>query len=316
MFGTATMAAAPAYGAYAPAAYGAYGGAYAQAYAAPAVTQVPSYVAPPMMAAPAAFQQVAQMAAPVAPPPNLTAGLPTPEQIAQQKVQFAAALDKQLKDAIAVVQKETEIEKQMIKFNAEKQIALYNMQVDEKLTEMSATAEEMSTFSDCELKKAMIERTLQLNAQAQGLVFDYNMRATQQELAQRQAQFEQQFMAEENKLAQEYAATLDRAGPAAMGMGVGMPGAPMGAVESYVAAPAMYAAPATYAAEYYVEAPAAYAAPAYAAPATYGATYAAPATYATSTAYAAPTVYGSTAYAAPTTAYAAPSAYAAGGMVV
>merc|ERR1719199_1921883 len=109
------------------------------------------------------------MAAPPAPPQSLTAGIPTPDQIAAQKAQFARQLDEQLKTAIATVQKETQIEKDMVKFNAEKQIALYHLQMDEQLTEMMALAEEQAVISTCELNKARVERGLQLNTQAQGL---------------------------------------------------------------------------------------------------------------------------------------------------
>merc|ERR1719160_1773751 len=173
--------------------------------AAPMTTAARSYVAPPVAQMPVTTAVPQPMA-----PANLTAGIPTPEQIAQQKTQFAAALDKQLQDAIATVQKETQIEKDMVKFNAEKQIALYNMQVDEKLTEMCATAAEQATISDLELKKAKIERGLQLDSQAQGLLFDYNMKATQQELQMKQAQFTQQFLTEENKLAAQYAGQMQK----------------------------------------------------------------------------------------------------------
>jgi len=156
---------------------------------------------------PAAFapMQFAQMQPPQ-PPRPLTTGIPTPEQISTQKVQFAATLDKQLQDAVETVKKETEIEKQMVKFNTDKQIALYHMQVDEKLAEMLAASEENATISDLELKKAMVERTIQLQTQAHSLTFDYNMRATQQELATRKAEFERQFLTNEYKMAQEYAA--------------------------------------------------------------------------------------------------------------
>merc|ERR1719353_672173 len=144
-------------------------------------------------------------------PPNLTAGIPTPEQIAAQKVQFAAALDKQLKEAIETVQKETSIEKEMIKFNADKQIALYNMQVDEKLTEAMALADEQATFAMLELNKAKVERNLQLNAQANGLVMDYEMKAVQTELATKQYQFNVQYVNAENDLAKQYNAQVAKA---------------------------------------------------------------------------------------------------------
>merc|ERR1719174_1211783 len=102
----------------------------------------PSYVAAPQVVAPQ-----------IAPPPALTQGIPTPDQIAAQKANFAAALDKQLKDAIDTIQKETQIEKDMVKFTADKQISLYNMQVDEKLVEAIAMADEQCTVGTLELNK-------------------------------------------------------------------------------------------------------------------------------------------------------------------
>merc|ERR1719262_1544820 len=141
--------------------------------------------------------------APVA-PPKLTEGIPTPEQIAQQKAGYSAALDKQLKEAIDTVQKETQIEKEMIKFTAEKTIALYNMQVDEKLTEAMAVADEQATFALLELNKAKVERNLQLNAQASGLVMDYQMKAVQTELAQKQYAFQVEYAKQETVLQEQY----------------------------------------------------------------------------------------------------------------
>merc|ERR1719386_279559 len=85
-------------------------------------------------------------------PVKLTTGIPTPEQIAQQKAGYSAALDKQLKEAIDTVQKETAIEKQMVKFTAEKNIAMFELQVDERLAESQALADEQATFAVLELK--------------------------------------------------------------------------------------------------------------------------------------------------------------------
>lgn len=173
-------------------------------YAAPMTTQTASYVAAP---------QQMLLPTPQAPmqPRKLTEGIPTPEQIAQQKAGYAAALDKQLKEAIDTVQKETAIEKQMVQFNADKQIALYNMQVDEKLTEAMALADEQATFAMLELNKAKVERNLQLNAQANGLVMDYEMKAVQTELATKQYQFNVQYVNAENDLAKQYNAQIAKA---------------------------------------------------------------------------------------------------------
>lgn len=171
---------------------------------APITTQVASYVAQPQIATQVATPQLITTAKAPMEPQKLTQGIPTPEQIAQQKAGYSAALDKQLKEAIETVQKETAIEKEMIKFTADKTIALYNMQVDEKLTEALAAADEQSTFALLELNKAKVERNLQLNSQASGLVMDYQMKAVQTELAQKQYAFQQTYMKAEDKLAADY----------------------------------------------------------------------------------------------------------------
>merc|ERR1719335_1808655 len=112
----------------------------------------PSFVAPPTMSMPAVATGI-MAPAPPAMPVKLTEGIPTPEQILAQKNGYAAALDKQLKEATATVVQENQIEKQMVAFSAEKNIALYNMQVDEQLCEQLATADEQATIAQCELRK-------------------------------------------------------------------------------------------------------------------------------------------------------------------
>jgi hypothetical protein len=181
--------------------------------AAPITTQVASYVAPPVQQQYVAPLQQQIQAPPAVPaqPRKLTEGIPTPDQIAAQKAGYSAALDKQLKEAIETVQKETTIEKEMIKFTSEKTIAMYNMQVDEKLSEAMASADEQATLALLELNKAKVERNLQLNAQASGLVMDYEMKAVQTELAQKQYDFQVKYVGKENKLAEEYNAQVAKA---------------------------------------------------------------------------------------------------------
>merc|ERR1719387_1756178 len=148
---------------------------------APAVTTMaPSFVAPPaaaMMPAMPAMPMPQAAMAPPALPVKLTEGIPTPEQILAQKNGYALALDKQLKEATDTVVKENAIEKEMVKFTAAKNIAMYEMQVDEKLVESLALADEQATIAHCELKKALVERNLQLNGQASNLLMDYQMKA-------------------------------------------------------------------------------------------------------------------------------------------
>lgn len=153
------------------------------------------------------------MSPPVAPTPpqRLTAGIPTPAQIQQQKAGYAAALDKQLKEAIDTVNKETEIEKKMAQFNMEKNIAMYHMQVDEKLAESLAVADEQNTFAVLELKKASVERNMQLNNQANGLKLDYQLKALQTDFQTKWYAFEQEFAKNEGALEAKYAAQVAKA---------------------------------------------------------------------------------------------------------
>jgi len=144
-------------------------------------------------------------------PVKLTEGIPDPAAIAQQKSAYAMALDKQLATAMETVKKEAEIEKQMLAFTAKKNIDVYNVQVDERLAEQMATCDEQATFASLELKKALVERQLQLNNQATSLKMDYNMKAVQQDFAMKNYAFQQQYVKAEAALAQQYQATAAKA---------------------------------------------------------------------------------------------------------
>jgi hypothetical protein len=171
----------------------------------------PSYVAQPLVPQVAMPQQA--IMAPQAPmaPPRLTDGMPTTEQIGAQKAGYSAALDKQLAEAISTVQRETDIEKQMVKFSADKTVALYAMQVEEKLVEQQALVDEQAAINQLELKKALVERILQLNAQAANLTMDYQMKAVQTELAMKQYNFQQTYMKAEGQLERDYMAQVAKA---------------------------------------------------------------------------------------------------------
>jgi hypothetical protein len=144
-------------------------------------------------------------------PVRLTEGIPTPEQIQAQKAGYSAALDKQLREATDTVAKETAIEKEMVKFNAAKQIAIFENQIDEKLVESIALEDERATFAFLELKKALVERNLQLSAQAENLTMDYQLKAVQTEWSQKRYAFEQQYIKNETGLAEKYAEQVAKA---------------------------------------------------------------------------------------------------------
>merc|ERR1719253_930396 len=122
-------------------------------YAAPTTYAAPQYVAAPTVVEtvvpqsfmPGTMNIIPTPAAPVA-PVKLTEGIPTPAQINSQKAGYSAALDRQLKEALETVQKETAIEKQMVQFNADKSIALFNNTADERLAQQIAALDEENTF--------------------------------------------------------------------------------------------------------------------------------------------------------------------------
>jgi len=134
-----------------------------------------------------------------------TVGIPTPAQVSVQQAAYSNALDKQLAEGIATLEKERELEKQMLKFSTDKDIALYTNVAMERLVEASALVDEKMTFAVLELKKAATERKLQLNAQANGLTMDYEMKTVQVEWRQKWTAFEQQYVNAEGKLEAEYA---------------------------------------------------------------------------------------------------------------
>lgn len=148
--------------------------------AVPAVAAMPAVAATPYAAMPMQ-------------PMRLTEGLPDPSQIASQKAAYAKALDAQLKQALETIQQENAIEKEMLKFKAEKDAAMYQISVDQWATEQAALVDEQTTFQQLELKKAAVERKLQLDSQASNLIMDYSMRQAQEEMMKKHYAFQQQY---------------------------------------------------------------------------------------------------------------------------
>jgi len=107
-------------------------------YAAPTTTMAPSYVMAPQYAAPA--QTVVEtIAAPAGPqfmvpaPVNLTAGLVEPSKLDAERVAYEKALAAQLKKQSDATLQEAAIKKQMMEQTAKKQLAEYQLQIEEQL---------------------------------------------------------------------------------------------------------------------------------------------------------------------------------------
>jgi hypothetical protein len=171
-----------------------------------APTAMPTTTVVPALNPQQAAQQAAMLAAqqmPTQMPLKLTEGIPTAEQVATQKGMYASALDKQLQQAQATVTQEISISKQMATFATQKDIAMYEMQVEERLTEALAQVDEQATLQTLELKKAFVERQLQLNTQANGIVMEYNVNQVHAEIAAKQQALAKQFQTAEFQLASQ-----------------------------------------------------------------------------------------------------------------
>merc|ERR1719265_857610 len=136
--GATTIAAAPTvqYAAAAPSTY--------TTVAAPVVAQSPSYVAQPVQytTAPVVTQSPSYVAQPVqylqqpavqvaaGPPADLCAGIPNPQTIEAQRVNYAKALDKQYADGNKAIEEEKKVKMQMLVEQAKQQKAQQRLQVE------------------------------------------------------------------------------------------------------------------------------------------------------------------------------------------
>jgi len=164
---------------------------YVQAAPQYTVAAPGSYVASPQVFSQAPVQQQVQVT---------TEGIPNPQQISVQQAQYEKALDKQLADGVATLEKEREIEKKMLQFSADKEIALVANRIQENLVESLSLVDEKATIAILELKKAAVERKLQLSAQAMNLTLDYEQRAIQMEWNAKRGAFEAKLAGQNSKL--------------------------------------------------------------------------------------------------------------------
>merc|ERR1719272_955383 len=92
-------------------------------------TQAPSYVAAPVVAAPVAAGPQFQ----VPPPVSMTAGMTEPSKLEAERVAYEKALAAQLNKQSDAALAEASIKKQMMEQTAKKQLAEYQLQIEEQL---------------------------------------------------------------------------------------------------------------------------------------------------------------------------------------
>merc|ERR1711998_480642 len=106
--------------------------------------------------------------------------MPDPNAIEQQKRQYAASLEQQLKAGKDAIAQENAGRKKMMSDTAAQQKAMFILQVDQALKKDEMLADQEMNVKILELEKAAHEQRLALETQAANLVMEYNQKKTQE----------------------------------------------------------------------------------------------------------------------------------------
>jgi len=155
---------------------------------APAVTSVV-----PMPQVPALMEAPMMAPVPSKPPAKLTDGMPNPQEVAQQKQEFARHIMVQHKENEAILEQQAEHEIQHARRAAEryKALVLGRLEVQRREEEMAAEHEYHTQLAN--LREAACQKRAALEKQAGDLVMEYSARKAQDDMNRRnhQIQFQQ-----------------------------------------------------------------------------------------------------------------------------
>jgi len=166
---------------------------------APVVTQSPSYVAQPV-------QYIQQPAVQVAagPPADLCAGIPTPQVIEAQRVNFAKALDKQYADGNKTIEEEKKLKMQMLVEQAKQQKAQQRLQVESQTQAQNLLLDQQMNSQLMMLQEAAMQQKSVLEQQAAALTLEYQQKKAEEEMLQKQFEIQKQYYDAENVLAAQF----------------------------------------------------------------------------------------------------------------
>jgi hypothetical protein len=170
---------------------------------------------------------------------NLTAGMPDPGKLKNETDAYGKALEGQLKKQSDAVIEEANIKKKMLEEQFKRDLAQYQLQVDERLKMAQMAVDKEAQAQLMGLQEAAINRKTVMEEEAAMKSAGYAKAKAMEEMMNRSKQVNKQFMEAEAKLTAEYQKVM-RAGAKAMAPGP-VPMVPEMAVQ--YAAPA-YAAPA------------------------------------------------------------------------
>jgi len=163
-------------------------------------TQAPSYVAAPAMVEYAA--PVAQFMVPA--PVSLTQGMTEPAKLDAERVAYEKALAAQLKKQSDATMQEASIKKQMLEQTAKKNLAEYQLQIEEQLKMSCLQVDQEAQNMINGLKEAAITQQTAREENAAIAVADYNKKKALEDMAVKSYQLQKTWYDNEMRLTAEY----------------------------------------------------------------------------------------------------------------
>lgn len=143
--------------------------------------------------------------------PCLTAGLPTPDAIAQQKEAYARGLEEQLKQGVELLGQTHKQKTDFLHRTANQNKHQYNLLLDQKVKQQEMELQQQFNQQLMILQQAAAQQRTELEQQAASLCLEWEQRNTQQEFLKQQAGIQQRY-AQVQKEIQGEMSKLDIAG--------------------------------------------------------------------------------------------------------
>jgi hypothetical protein len=176
-----------------------------QTVAAP-VTQVASYVAPPVQQAPVQQVVASQL------PTDLTQGIPNPAVIQSQKDGYAKALEKQYQDGASAIAQEVKVRKEMIQEQSKQQKAQYSLQVQSQLQAQNLLLDQQMNSQMMMLQEAAMSQKSALEQQAAALTLEFQQKKAEEEMLVKMYEIQKKYDDAETKLAAQYQQVIQQEG--------------------------------------------------------------------------------------------------------
>lgn len=123
-------------------------------------------------------------------PPSLTAGIPSPDAIEQQRFAYAKGLDDQLRQGTDVLAQQLKQQADYLREMAEKQKRQYALQVDQQIKHQEVALVQQHNEQLLLLQQAAQHQKSALEHQANALLMEYSHRKAQEDLLRQQYEFQ------------------------------------------------------------------------------------------------------------------------------